>query len=191
MKIRRIEYPFTAEKTLALRLGEITSLSGRIWTGRDRLHRYLFDGGKCPVELRDGAIYHCGPVVLRSDNAWAVRSAGPTTSFRQERYTAKIIESLGVRVIIGKGGMGEATRMACAKHGCVYLQVVGGAAVLQAQSIKEVTGVHFLDEFGPADALWEFIVADFKAVVTMDARGKSLHKRVRTVSKRILAAQCA
>ena len=162
------------------------SLSGRIFTGRDRLHKYLFEGGRCPVDLKDGAIYHCGPVAVYDGGAWTVRAAGPTTSIRQEQYMAKIIRQHRVRAVIGKGGMGEGTRKACAQYGCVYLQAVGGAAALLAESIENVPGVHFAREFGAAEALWELNVSDLRAVVTIDTRGRSLHKRIETTSKREL-----
>ncbi len=185
--IRNIEQPFTAAKIRELKAGQSVNLSGRIFTGRDRFHKYLFEGGKCPVDLNDGAIYHCGPVVLRKEGAWVVRAAGPTTSMRHEAYMAKIIEQYHVRIIIGKGGMGEATRKACRKHGCVYLQAVGGAASLLAESVQQVAGVHFLREFGSADAVWDLVVKNMKAVVTMDAHGKSLHNKIRNASRRVLA----
>lgn len=181
-----LKYPFTAAKIKELKVGETVSLSGRIFAGRDRLHKYLFEGGKCPVDLKDGAIYHCGSIVSRREGVWVVRAAGPTTSMRQEAYMPGIIGRHRVRVIIGKGGMGEATRRACAKYGCVYLQAVGGAASLLAGRIEETGAVHFLKEFGAAEALRELVVRGFTAVVTIDARGQSLHKRVKTTSKRAL-----
>jgi len=98
----------------------------------------------------------------------------------------RIIEREKVRVIIGKGGMGEATRKACMKCGCVYLQAVGGAAALLTENIERVAGVHVLKEFGSADALWELIVKDLRVVVTMDTQGRSLHKRLKAASKRAL-----
>jgi len=184
--MKQLEYPFTAAKVRELRTGQAVSLSGRVFTGRDRLHRYLHDGGKCPVDLKDGAIYHCGPVMVYENGAWTVRAAGPTTSIRQEQYMAKIIRQHRVRIVIGKGGMGEATRKACSQYGCVYLQAVGGAAALLAEAIESVDGVHFVKEFGAAEALWVLKVRDLEAIVTMDSRGRSLHKKIAMASKREL-----
>jgi len=99
---------------------------------------------------------------------------------------ASIIERFQIRVIIGKGGMGEATRKACVKHGCVYVQLVGGAAVYLAESIKEVLGVHFVKEFSEAEALWELCVRDLRGIVTMDSRGRSLHEKIRLGSRKVL-----
>jgi len=164
----------------------MVSVSGLVFTGRDRVHRYLSEGGRCPVSLRDGAIYHCGPVVLGKKGGWVVRAAGPTTSARQESYMSRIIEKHHVRVIIGKGGMDNGTRNACARFGCVYLQAVGGAAAAMAERVEKVVDVHFLDEFGPAEAVWEFIVRDLRAVVAIDTGGRSLHRKVKTASKKAL-----
>jgi fumarate hydratase class I len=182
----KLDYPFTPAALKPLNVGDMVSLSGRIVTGRDRLHKYLYEGGKSPVDLKDGAIFHCGPVVIRKDRKWVIRAAGPTTSARQDPYMARIIEQHKLRVIVGKGGMGEATRRACMKQGCVYLQAVGGAAVLLAQSIQDVLGGYFLREFGMAEAMWELTVKDLPAVVAIDTRGRSLFKRVQSASRRAL-----
>ncbi len=186
--MKTIEYPFTEDKVRGLRTGERVSVSGRVFTGRDRLHKWLFDGRDCPVDLRDAAVYHCGPVVLRRDGVWVVRAAGPTTSMREEPYAPAIIESRGVRLIIGKGGMGEATREACRRFGCAYLQTVGGAACVLADCVTRVDGVHLLEEFGSAEAMWELTVKDLVCAVTMDAAGRSLHRRVWTASRRALGS---
>ncbi len=182
----KLEYPFTREQVTELKVGMRVSLSGRIFSARDRFHKYLFEGGDSPVSLQDGAIYHCGPVMVRHDSKWAVLAAGPTTSIREEPYMPSIIEKYGVRVIIGKGGMGPATRKACKEFGCIYLQAVGGAASLLASRITSVDDVHFMKEFGSAEALWELMVSDFEAIVTMDASGKSLNERVKRSSRRAL-----
>lgn len=183
----RLEYPYTADKVGQLKVGDIVNLSGHVVTGRDRFHRHLAEGGASPVALRDGAIYHCGPVVVREGNEWAIRAAGPTTSVRMERYTEFLLKKFAVRVIIGKGGMGEAARKACMRYGCVYLHAIGGTASLLASQIASVDGVHFLREFGSAEAVWELSVRGLEAVVTIDTKGRSLHKRVASSSKQALA----
>ena len=181
-----LTYPFTEEQVIPLTAGTMVTLDGLVFTGRDRLHKFLHDGGKSPVNMRDGAIYHCGPVVIGDERRWHVVAAGPTTSSREEPYMAAIIERHGVRVIIGKGGMGAATREACQKFGCVYLQAVGGAAVAIAQRITAVRGVHFLQEFGSTEAMWSLNVKGFEAVVTMDTFGRSLHDEVADASRQEL-----
>lgn len=174
--------PLSPSQIRRLRIGDRVLLSGLIATGRDRLHKFVAEGGRVPLSLKRGALYHCGPVVVRRGTGWSVRAAGPTTSIREEPYMADVIRRLGLAAVIGKGGMGEETRRALRRHGCVYLHAVGGAAQVLADTVTRVAGVYFLDAFGAAEALWLLDVRDFPALVTMDAHGGSLHERVAAVS---------
>lgn len=180
--MKNLNYPFTLQAIKELRAGDSVRLSGTIFTGRDRLHKFLAEGGHSPVDLRDGALYHCGPVVVREQDEWRVKAAGPTTSIREEPYMAQVIANHGVRVIIGKGGMGARTLAACVSHGCVYLQAVGGAAALLARCIKRVESVYFLDEFGSAEAMWKLEAEGFELVVGMDTYGCDLYQEMRLAS---------
>lgn len=183
---RRLTYPFTAEQVSALRVGQFVLVSGLVFTGRDRLHKYLFEGGKSPVDLHNGAIYHCGPVVVRHEQAWVVRAAGPTTSTREESYLPRIIKDHGVRLIIGKGSLGRPMEKACVSGGCAYLHAVGGAAQMLADKVTEVKGVHFGKEFGLTEALWVLELKEFPAIVAIDSRGKNLLQKVQNQSRRLL-----
>src|SRR5438445_10822984 len=186
----KLPFPFTEEKIRALKVGDEVLISGVIHTGRDAVHKYLHEGGQLPpgVSLRDGILYHCGPVVLKQeDGSWKVTAAGPTTSIREEPYQAQIIRDFGIRGVIGKGGMGDKTVAACKEYGCVYLHAVGGAAQVLAECIKNVRNVYLLEQFGSPEAVWELEVENFPAVVTMDAHGHSLHKEVFAASQAELA----
>lgn len=189
--MRTLHFPFDEKSVRSLQAGEAVSLTGRVFTGRDRLHYFLAQGGECPVSLRDAALFHCGPVVTPEGDGWRVVAAGPTTSIREEPYMATVIERFGVRVIIGKGGMGPKTREACRKFGCVYLQAVGGAAALLAKRIRRVDGVDFLETFGATEALWHLDVDGLEAVVGIDANGRDLFEEVRNSSAERLAALTA
>ncbi|MCI6590225.1 MAG: fumarate hydratase C-terminal domain-containing protein [Lentisphaeraceae bacterium] len=169
----------------SLRLGQTLSLCGLVYTGRDRFHKYLHDGGALPpgVDLRTSALYHCGPVMVRAGEGWRMVAGGPTTSSREEPYEAEVIARFGLRLIIGKGGMGSKTLAACREHGCVYLQAVGGAATLIANAVEQVEGVDFLEAFGAAEAMWHLRVRDFPVTVAMDAHGNSLYDEVATRSQ--------
>ena len=122
----------------------------------------------------------------RPDGKYEFVAAGPTTSIREEPYTADVIAHFGVRGIIGKGGMSDKTLAACREHGAVYLHAIGGAATLIAESVKEVEDVHKLD-FGVPEAFWQIRVEKFPCVVTMDSHGRSLHDQVRDASEKKLA----
>lgn len=178
-----LQSPFSEVQVRALHAGDAVRLDGVVYTGRDRLHAFLQGGGEAPVDLRDAAIYHCGPVVVPEGTGWRVVAAGPTTSAREEPYMAEVIARCGVRVIIGKGGMGAQTREACRTYGCVYLQVVGGAAASLARSVTAVQRVFFLEDFGATEAMWELAVTGIGAVVGIDTHGKSLFDDIRQTSQ--------
>lgn len=189
--MKRLAYPFSERDVRLLRAGDAVSVSGRVCTGRDRFHKYFADGGSLPVDFRNGAIFHCGPVVVRENGVWRVVAAGPTTSVRENPYEPDFIRASGVRLVIGKGGMDDATLAACGEFGCVYLQAVGGAAALTAACVKRVAAVHFLEEWGAAEACWEFEMEDFPCVVAMDTRGVSLFNKVYRCSADILRHRIA
>jgi fumarate hydratase class I len=173
------------EQIRKLKVGDIVLLNGTIHTGRDALHHYLMTHDS-PVDLRGGAIYHCGPVALKKDDKWFMNAAGPTTSGREEPYQADVIKKFGVRLVIGKGGMGAKTLAALKEHGAVYLNAIGGAAQYYTKCITEVIGVDFL-EFGIPEAMWHITVKDFPAIVTMDSHGNSLHADVEKATAAELA----
>jgi fumarate hydratase class I len=182
--------PVSEEAVRALKVGDEVAITGRLFTGRDAVHKYLHEGGQLPpgVSLRDGILYHCGPVVIKDEAGdWKCVAAGPTTSIREEPYQWQIIRDFGLRGVIGKGGMGEKTLEACKECGCVYLHAIGGAAQVLAERIQRVPSVHLMDKFGAPEAIWEFEVVSFPAVVTMDAHGNSLHKDVLAASQAELA----
>lgn len=188
----RLQTPLDEALVRSLRIGDQVLLSGRIHTARDAAHKYLASEGTSPatlpagLELQGGVLYHCGPVMVRDDGgSWRVTAAGPTTSAREEPYQGEILRRYGVRAIIGKGGMGDATRRALAECGAVYLSAVGGAAQVLAASVQRVEDVYFLEEFGSPEAMWSLFVHDFPAVVTMDSTGESLHDRVLSQSSAI------
>ena len=186
--MHNLVYPFSKSSVRALKAGDVVSVNGIVWTGRDRFHKHFSDGGTLPVDFRDGALYHCGPVVVPEGDSWRVVAAGPTTSVRENPYEPKFIAATGLSVVIGKGGMDEHTLDACRLHGAVYLQAVGGAAALAARCIKRVRNVYFLKEFGAAEACWEFEMVDFRCVVAMDSHGRNLFADVQKSSARRLGA---
>jgi fumarate hydratase subunit beta len=182
--------PVSEAAVRELKVGDEVAITGVLFTGRDAVHKYLHDGGQLPpgVKLIGGLLYHCGPVVIKDEHGnWKCVAAGPTTSIREEPYQAQIIRDLGLRGVIGKGGMGEKTVAACKEYGCVYLHAVGGAAQVLAECIQRVPNVYFLDKFGAPEAIWEFEVNRFPAVVTIDTHGNSLHKEVLAASQAELA----
>src|SRR5688572_29455463 len=179
-----LQAPITDEQIRALKVGDVVLVSGRMFTGRDAVHSHLMKHDP-PVDLNGGVLYHCGPVVAKEGETWRVTAAGPTTSIREEPYQADIIKRYGVRIVIGKGGMGPITLSGLKESGAVYLNAVGGAAQFYARCIERVEGVSLL-EFGTPEAMWHLQVKDFPAIVTMDAHGNSLHRDVEQASGEVL-----
>ncbi len=183
-KEKILRAPLAEDQVRELRVGEVVLVSGDMYTGRDAVHAYLMKNDP-PVDLQGSVLYHCGPVVMKNGN-YKITAAGPTTSIREEPYQGDIIRRYGVRVVIGKGGMGAKTLAAMREHGAVYLNAIGGAAQFYAKCIDEVLDVNLL-EFGIPEAMWHLRVTDFPAIVTMDAHGNSLHADVEKASAEILA----
>jgi fumarate hydratase, class I len=180
-----LQAPISEEQVRALKVGDVVLVSGRMFTGRDAVHAHLMKH-EPPVDLNGSVLYHCGPVVVKNaDGSWRVTAAGPTTSIREEPYQAEIIRRYGVRVVIGKGGMGATTLAGLKASGAVYLNAIGGAAQFYARCIERVDDVSLM-EFGTPEAMWHLDVKDFPAIVTMDAHGGSLHKDVEDASGGVL-----
>jgi fumarate hydratase subunit beta len=191
--MHKLTVPISEDEIRELKAGDPVSLNGVIVTGRDAAHKYMIDnfvktGGNPPSAekdmyetlkplLKEGVIYHCGPVVQQDNGVWRFVAAGPTTSIREEPYQAAVIEHFNVRAVIGKGGMGPKTLQAGQDFGAVYLHAIGGAATLIAESVKEVIAVYKM-EFGVPEAFWVIRVENFPVVVTMDSHGNSLHKQM-------------
>ncbi len=177
--------PVPEAEVRSLKVGDVVLLNGVMYTGRDSVHSYLMKHDP-PVDLNGGILYHCGPVVLKEGGGWKMMAAGPTTSAREEPYQGEIIRKFGVRVVIGKGGMGAKTLAALKEAGAVYVSAIGGAAQFYAKCVEQVSDVSLL-EFGVPEAMWHLHVKDFPCIVTMDAHGNSLHKDVETESAKNLA----
>jgi fumarate hydratase subunit beta len=176
----KIETPISEKTIRELKVGAEVLLSGRVITARDVAHKYMVEEKPDFLKslLKESVIYHCGPVVKKENGVWQIVAAGPTTSAREEPYQATVIDHYTVRGVIGKGGMGDKTLDALKKTGAVYFHAIGGLAVVLAERVKRVEGVHKLEEFGTPEAFWVLEVEDLPLVVTMDSHGSSLHKVV-------------
>lgn len=202
MSVVDLTIPISEEAVRSLQVGDTVHLSGVMVTGRDTAHKYMVEmfirpslvpESERPVYealkrlLKEGVIYHCGPVVRqRDDGGWEFVAAGPTTSIREEVYEPEVIEHFRLRGVIGKGGMGPNTLRVCGERGAAYFHAVGGAASLIAAAVKEVEAVYKKDAFGVPEAFWVIRVEDFPAVVTMDTHGRSIHDEVEATSKAAL-----
>lgn len=181
-KVKKINLPLTKKDALSFNAGDVVLINGMIVTGRDKIHKFLFherpSKKDIPFNLSGTILYHCGPIVKKSDSGYKIIASGPTTSIRVETYEHRIISSYGIRGVMGKGGMCERTLDAMKKNGCVYFHTIGGAAAYLADRVKRVVDVWKLEEFGVPEAMWLLEVENFPAIVTMDAHGRSLHNDI-------------
>lgn len=172
----RITLPLTDADVEKLRAGDSVLLTGEMLTGRDAAHKRLIalldEERELPVEIRGQTIYYVGPAPASPGHA--VGSAGPTTSYRMDAYTPRLIE-MGLKGMIGKGMRNEQVRQAMQQYGAVYFGAVGGAAALIAKSIRESRVLAYPD-LG-TEAIHLFRVEDFPVIVLMDAHGGNLYEQ--------------
>lgn len=189
--------PICEEELKKLRIGDVFFLTGELATGRDDVHRRVVrEQQALPADLNGKAIFHAGPIMKqRTDGGYDVVSVGPTTSMRMEAYESEFIEKTGVRLMIGKGGMGEKTAEACRRLGAVHAVFPGGCAVLAAGLVEAVDGVEWLD-LGMPEAVWRMRVKAFgPLIVSIDTQGANLFERnqalFRERKEAILPGLCA
>ena len=168
--------PFTEEDIRDLHAGDAIYVDGDIVTGRDDVHiRVVKEGVRLPVDLSGRVLMHAGPIISGSaETGYEIVSIGPTTSMRMEKLEHDFIEKTGVRLIIGKGGMGERTAGACREFGAVHCVLPAGNAVVGAACVEEISGVEWMD-LGMAEALWKIRVKGLgPLIVTIDSSGRNI-----------------
>lgn len=169
-----LQLPVSPDRARQLRLGDMITLSGLVFTGRSRLHiRAMVENILPPIDFAAvNAFFHVGPVMRRTDGGWEVVSIEPTSSIRFERYSPGLIRRLQLHVLIGKTTMGRGTAAALREVGGVHLTKIGLCGNQLVSQVKRVVGVHFLEELGKTEATWVFEVERFGPFfVDMDAAG--------------------
>jgi len=171
----RLTTPLTDEDVEKLKMGDTVLISGVIYTGRDAAHMRMVDaldkGKALPFDVKGQVIYFVGPAPAKP--GWAIGSAGPTTSYRMDAFSPRLIE-LGLKGMIGKGGRAQEVIDACVKYKCVYFGAVGGAGALLAKTIKKAEVIAY-EELGP-EAVRRLEVEDFPVIVVNDVYGRDLEK---------------
>ena len=198
MTVKILTTPISDEAIAELTIGDIIYLDGALITARDDVHIRLIKLNKqLPIDLDRKAIFHAGPIMKEKKEEpgkYDVISIGPTTSMRMERYEKDFIAQTGVKLIVGKGGMGAQTVEGCKLHNAVHAVFPGGCAVLSATQVEEVESVEWLD-LGMPEAMWEMRVKHFgPLIVSVDAKGNNLFennkKKFNETKDRIVAELC-
>ena len=179
-----LDMPISEAQARALRIGDTVTLERTLFGIRDATLIAMFDRGRATrFDLMGHTVIHTAPNVRKVDPrpgnscGYEPLCIGTTTSMRMERFIKPLMEKNGVRLIIGKGGMGPATLDAFKQFGGAYLAVVGGAAALETTWIPEIEDVD-MDDLHP-ESLWKFRIKGFgPLLVSMDSHGGSLHAQV-------------
>ena len=179
-----LHLPVTEAQVRKLRVNDMVTLEGPLFGIRDANQIALFDQGRTTrFDMRGGAGLHTAPNVKKVEKSalhptgYAPVCVGTTTSARMERFTRPLMEKLGVRLIVGKGGLGAGSLEAFAQLGGAYLAVIGGTAALETTWVEAIEDVD-LDDLNP-ESLWKFRVHGFgPLLVAMDSHGGSLYKEV-------------
>ena len=168
--------PISAEDLKDIHAGDIVYLNGSMTTCRDVAHRRLVEEGReLPVNVKDAAIFHAGPIIRPLENdKFEMVSVGPTTSMRMESFEREFIEQTGVKLVVGKGGMGPLTEEGCQKFKALHVIFPAGCAVLAATQVEEIEEVHWT-ELGMPESLWVCRVKEFgPLIVSIDTHGSNL-----------------
>lgn len=168
--------PIKAEDLQDIKIGDIVYLNGHIVTCRDVAHRRLIEHKmELPVDISGGAIFHAGPIVRPLDNGkFEIVSVGPTTSMRMEKFEKEFVEQTGVKLIVGKGGMGRNTEVACKEYKALHVVFPAGCAVLAATQVEEIERAEWRD-LGMPETLWVCRVKEFgPLIVSIDTQGRNL-----------------
>ena len=197
MATHKLTPPLTEAQVRALRVDDTVTLQGTLFGIRDATQIALFDRGRTTrFDLAGHAVIHTAPNVRKVAPSaefpagYAPLCIGTTTSARMERFTRPLLERCGVRLIIGKGGLGSGSLAAFAEWGGAYLAIIGGTAALETTWIEAIEDVD-LDDLNP-ESLWKFRVKGFgPLLVAMDAHGASLYDTVRATAESRRAAALA
>lgn len=170
--------PISDEDLKDIKVGDVIYLNGHIVTCRDVAHRRLIEYGRAlPINLQGGAIFHAGSIVKKiddEDNKYEMISVGPTTSMRMEKFEKEFVRDTGVRVIVGKGGMGPNTEYACRNYRAIHCVFPAGNAVVAATEVEEIVEAQWQD-LGMPETLWHCHVKEFgPLIVSIDTEGRNL-----------------
>jgi L(+)-tartrate dehydratase beta subunit len=162
-----------------LKVRDLVTINGHIFGIRDKTQIYIFDEGhKPPVDMNGYPIIHTAPSLKKVGDKWETIIVGTTTSTRMDRFSPGLMETYGVRAIIGKSGLYQGSLDAMKRFGACYLAIVGGAAAIETTQIEEVEEVIW-PHLHP-EAIYKFRVKDFgPLIVAMDSHGGNLYADVR------------
>ena len=183
MEKKILTTPIKADDLKGIKIGDIIYLNGTLVTCRDVAHRRLIEGKReLPVDLNGMAIFHAGPIVKPlGDDKFQMISVGPTTSMRMEKFEKEFVEQTGVKLIVGKGGMGPNTEAACKEYKALHVVFPAGCAVVAATQVEEIERAEWRD-LGMPETLWVCRVKEFgPLIVSIDTEGNNLFEKNKVI----------
>ena len=183
MEKKILTTPIKAEDLEGIKTGDIIYLNGHIVTCRDVAHRRLVEHKmELPVNLEGGAIFHAGPIIRPLGNdQFEIVAVGPTTSMRMEKFEYDFVKQTGVKLLVGKGGMGPNTEAACREFKALHVVFPAGCAVLAATQVEEIEQAEWRD-LGMPETLWVCRVKEFgPLIVSIDAEGNNLFEENKVI----------
>jgi fumarate hydratase subunit beta len=175
---RGAELPLSDDLLETLHVGDELLLTGEMYVGRDAAHKRLIEtlqaGKPLPVDLKGQVIYFMGPTPARPGKV--IGSAGPTSSYRMDAYSPRLIAE-GLKGMIGKGMRSAEVKEAMKRYKAVYFGAIGGAGALISSCIRKAEVVAY-EDLG-TEALRRIHVQDFPVTVVNDIHGGDLYEEGR------------
>lgn len=173
--MKKITLPLSDKDIKNLKAGDSVLLTGTMITGRDAAHKRLYElakkGEEFPVDIKGEVIYYVGPAPAKP--GYAVGPAGPTSSYRMDKYAPKLLD-MGLRGMIGKGARSQEVIDAIVRNKGIYFAAIGGAAALIAKSIKSDEIICY-EDLG-TEAIRRYTVEAFPCIVVIDSEGNNVYE---------------
>lgn len=192
MSIYYLNTPLDEKSISKLNAGDMVYLTGKIYSARDMAHlriKLIYDENKTFGEdLKGYAVFHAGPIVRIDEGkgTYEITAIGPTSSIRMESYS-DLVGSLGIKAIIGKGGMGELTTAAMKKHNMVYLLAAHGCSAVHTKKITGIKRQYWMEEVGMPEALWVMECKELgPLIVGIDSKGRNLFEETKKHSREMI-----
>lgn len=165
----RLNTPIKKEDIAALQVGDVISISGYIYTGRDAVlpkiveHTEVGTLSKIKVDLQGQVIFH---------TAVSPAGVGPTSSNKLEiEASFEPLSRHGIRLFLGKGAISKETVKAIARNNAVFAVIPPVTALLGSKT-SDIETVCY-PELG-MEALHKIKVDGYQAIIAA-ANGESIY----------------
>lgn len=162
--------PIREEDIEKLQVGDVVSISGNIFTGRDAVLPKIVEAAKnggleeLGIDLKGSVIFH---------TAVSPAGVGPTSSNKVEIESTFIpLAKAGVKLFLGKGAISAETIQALEKYNAVFAVIPPVTALLESQTQERKVLAY--PELG-MEAFHRIKVSNYQAVIAA-AKGRSIYE---------------